>query len=311
MRAVYKVYILYTLEPFMERSFQKSLPAIKKHLLSRSQNVYGYKELAVLIKKNRKEWKLPSYLTASKSLNKLLEKEIIKPTTLVSLNGETTVTRFYIRESSNYELFLSLKPESYLSHSTAIFLHGLNDQIPNTVYVNKEQSKKDSITKVVALSQKDIDNVFSKKQRISQNGFLYKGAKTVLLNGQHTNLLGVIEIKDSLGVPLKITNLERTLIDIAVRPAYSGGVYQVLEAYKGALESANIKLLVSMLKKLKYRYPYHQSIGFYLTKAGYPKTATNMLKKIDFKHDFYLDYSIPEKNKAYDKNWQLFYPKGF
>lgn len=35
---------------------------------------------------------------------------------------------------------------------------------------------------------------------------------------------------------IRVTDLERTLIDIAVRPAYSGGVFEVLEAFKNALK---------------------------------------------------------------------------
>ncbi len=43
---------------------------------------------------------------------------------------------------SVYDLALSLKSEAYLSHQTAIYLHGLTDFQPNNVYVNSEQSKK-------------------------------------------------------------------------------------------------------------------------------------------------------------------------
>ena len=47
-----------------------------------------------------------------------------------------------------------------------------------------------------------------------------------------TNALGVIEIQGSEDETLKVTGIERTLIDIAVRPVYAGGVFEVLKAYK-------------------------------------------------------------------------------
>ena len=50
--------------------------------------------------------------------------------------------RFHHGPFTNYELALSLRPDSYLSHGSAAFLHGLTDQEPEFIYVNKEQSPK-------------------------------------------------------------------------------------------------------------------------------------------------------------------------
>ena len=37
---------------------------------------------------------------------------------------------------------------------------------------------------------------------------------------------------------IRLTNIERTLIDIAVRPVYSGGVFEVLKAYRLAKDKS-------------------------------------------------------------------------
>jgi hypothetical protein len=52
--------------------------------------------------------------------------------------------RYHRGPFSPYELALSLKPGSYLSHGTAAYLHNLADRELGTVYANKEPSFKDS-----------------------------------------------------------------------------------------------------------------------------------------------------------------------
>ena len=64
------------------------------------------------------------------------------------------------------------------------------------------------------------------------------------------------------------------------------------------------------LKQLGYAYPYHQAIGFYMSRAGWPADQVAKIKKIGLNFDFYLDYGTPVSQRAYDKEWRLFYPKG-
>jgi predicted transcriptional regulator of viral defense system len=66
--------------------------------------------------------------------------------------------------------------------------------------------------------------------RISQNVAGYKKYKICILNGMYTDRLGVIEVLHN-GAKISVTDIERTLIDIVVRPGYSGGVSEVLSAY--------------------------------------------------------------------------------
>lgn len=209
---------------------------------------------------------------------------------------------------SKYELVLSLNPKGYFSHYTAVFLHELTEQVPKTIYLNCEQSWKPR--QQTELEQKNIDWAFKRPVRVSNTIADYEGYRVCLLSGKSTKQLGVVEMEGPKGETIPVTGIERTLIDITVRPVYSGGIFEVLKAYRLAKESVSINKLAAILKKLDYVYPYHQAIGFYMERAGvYRESQINLLSKFEMKHDFYLTYQM--KDMEYSKRWRLYYPKGF
>lgn len=216
------------------------------------------------------------------------------------------VVRYIWRAATPFEVALSIKPGSYLSHGTAIFLHNLTNEIPRTIYVNQEQSPKP--TPRGALTQEGIGRAFRNQQRVSKLAYTYSNSQIVVIAGKNTSQLEVGQLDGSAGEKLAVTKLERTLIDSTVRPAYAGGVFHVLEAYAAAKSVLSVNVLLATLKRLEYVYPYHQAIGFYMQRAGYEESRWRRVQELGVKYDFYLAHGLHEPE--YDPTWRLFYPKG-
>lgn len=262
-------------------------------------------QIANILSAYRSEWKLPSGMTFTSFLKFLIDETKLREITIPS-EHYSDEKRYIWDDPSIYSIALSLKPKSYLTHGSAVVLHGLTDQIPKTLYVNYEQSPKPQGS---SLTQESIDRAFANRQRQSNLTYKYEDFQIVVINGKHTDRLEVTQLPGNDGELLNVTKLERTLIDIAVRPNYAGGVVQVLEAFERAKPKVSINTLVATLKKLNYVYPYHQVIGFYMERAGYAESQWQKLLKLGLRFDFYLTYQLPA-NKKCDPKWRLYYPDG-
>ncbi len=217
-----------------------------------------------------------------------------------------TVHRFSWGHASTFRILQSVDTEGYFTHYTAMQIHGLTDQIPKTIYFNVEQPATGGGG---SLSQEGIDRAFRGKCRVSNNVIQFRNLTVCKLNGQNTGQLGVVSTTVE-SEALRVTNLERTLIDATVRPIYAGGVAEVAEAFKNAADRVSVNKLVSYLKKLNYTYPYHQAVGYYLSRAGvFKQSQIDLLKQLPIDFDFYLNYQM--KNPDYNEEWRLFIPKGF
>lgn len=289
-----------------ETRFQIAKKDIISFFEKNPASIFTYTDISKILEENKAFWRLPINLTVGEFIQLLLDGSPLKQHDLYFPNRK--VLRFTWGKVSPFQLGLSLVEKSYFSHYTSLFLHSLTNQIPKTIYINFEQAKKR--VKRQKLLQKNIDYAFSKPARISHNTATFKEYKLCLLNGKFTNNLGVIEIETSEREKLLVTNIERTLIDIAVSPAYAGGVYEILKAYKQAKDKVSINKLAAMLKEIDYIYPHYQRIGLYLEKSGvYKESQLELLKKVSFENDFYLTHQM--EDKEYSKTWRIYYPKGF
>ncbi len=299
----------------LHNNFKKVSGIIISKLENSHTRVFNKKTLKNFLSSNRKSWGESSKrISQDEVIVELVDNEILVRKKLTLKGSKESYIRYLYNSPSPFEVALSLQKDSYLTHSSAVFIHGLNDQIPKTIYVNKEQSKKPpqkkSISPKNTLTQDSINKAFLKPQRRSSSSISFDGYEIVQLGGKNTKRLHVQKASYQ-GLTVETTSLERTLIDIAVRPDYSGGTSQVLETYKNSKDKISINTLQALLKKLDYIYPYHQVICFYLEQSGFPEDKLNIFKeKFTTKFDFFLEYQMPESSKEYSKKWKLYYPKG-
>lgn len=280
-------------------------PDIVKTMSGLKKRVFAQKELDQILSDNRDYWRLTKSTTTHSFIDFLLRNAELKLHRFGFPSRPTN--RYTWGEVPTLEIVQSLQPDGYFSHFTALFLHGLTEQIPKTIYLNSEQQVRSGGG---TLSQAGINRAFANRCRVSSNTAEFRQQKVCMLNGGNTGRLGVTEFQTIENGVVKVTNIERTLIDIAVRPVYSGGVYEVARAYEAAHSRFSVNKLVSYLKNIGYTYPYHQAIGYYLDRTGkYSETQISLLRQIEMEFDFYLTHQ--SKDTQYVKKWRLFVPKGF
>jgi hypothetical protein len=293
-----------TMGQILTNQLKDAKPLIEATFDSLAITAAGIRQLQALLQEHYQNWGLSPDLSFMKFLHFMLKHTKLREVTLKSADYDSQ-TRYVWRNPSVPAVALSLKRNSYLSHETAVFLHGLKDNSAERVYVNREQSPK---PKGSGLSQESLTRAFANKQRESKLTYTYNKSQIVMLNGMFTDRLGVEQKHSPTGEVLDVTSLERTLIDITVRPNYAGGVSAVLDTYKKARNSLVVDRVLNILKRLDYVYPYHQSIGFYLEKAGYPQSDWTRFLKLGISFKFYLTHGLPP-DREYDSTWSLYYPK--
>lgn len=270
------------------------------------RSVFSLKDLGEILRFNSDSWQLAMYTSRSLFVDYLCQKKILQKITM-KFGDDSLITRYGLKgQFSKVELYLSLATHTYLSHYTAMGYHQLTEQIPKTYYVNRELSPKDIIPNT--LTQETIDSAFAKPPRVSHKITKYNGDRVVLLNSKHTGDLGIVkELWDDRFV--RMTNLERTLIDCAVKPEYAGGVYEVAKAFKLAKDRASSNKIFAIFKKLDYIYPFHQVLGFYLELAQFDSIIIKRLAQLPMPHKFYLAKGMQDTD--YSEKWKLFHPKSF
>lgn len=290
----------------MATSLEQAERAVCRFFEESEKRVFNLPELQRLYSNNRDTWKIAKKYSTVDFFEFFASRGHMKIVDLVS-KDYTGFRRFAWESASSFEIALSLRKGAFLSHGSAVFVHGLNDQLPQIVYVNKEQTPK--TRRGESLSQARIDTAFARPQRQAKYLVEWKELRVLLLNGKWTDALEVGSLEGPSGEVLQVTKLERTLIDIVVRPSYAGGVFQLLEAYRGAKNRKfSLGLLLATLQQLDYVYPYHQAIGFLMEKAGFEERLVSRVESLGLPFDFYLAHGI--ENPVYVPKWRLFVPEG-
>ncbi len=287
------------------KKIQEALPQVEDDLSAYEVKIFTRTDIEQIFSENRESWGL-NKKTSVKSFIDFMGSNGLREVRFEFPSRKET--RYLWGDVSPFELAQSLKPNAYLTHRGAMVIHGLTADPPDVIYLNQEQSKlhqRNSNT----LTQEGIDRAFKNKPRLSNEVAEHGGLTVCIVHGQKTGGLGVIEVEGEEGESLRVTDVERTLVDITVRPAYAGGASVVLEAYRRAKGKVSVPRLVEILREMDYVYPFHQAVGFYLDRTGvYEDSELGKLRAIPMEFDFYLENRMEEPD--YSERWRLYYPKG-
>lgn len=268
------------------------------------QRVFTPTQFQRIVADHRELWEIEGSLTTTELIDFLLQASDLSKVTFDFPSRPQT--RYVWGKAHPIEIGQSLlTPKGYLCHSSAMAFHKLSTDEPDVWYLNEEQKPNPASRN--NLTQERMHAAFNKRPRISNNKATYKNNTFCILNGMLTNGLGIISIQQENGLPIRVTSLERTLIDIVVRPFYAGGVEKVLQAYREAAGKFSIESMGALYEELSYTYPYHQAIGFYLSTAGsYNLKEISVFSKMEKSFDFYLAPQI--SCPAHSKEWRIYYP---
>lgn len=172
-----------------------------------------------------------------------------------------------------------LKKKYYISHHSALELHGLAESLFNKVYIT-----------LLNYSQ----------------SFEYKGITYTFVSTKHFFGIERIAYKS---VNISISDLEKTVLDCIRNIHFTGGLEELVKSISG-IPSLNYEKILDYLEQFNEQILYHKT-GFLLEcvkDLSPPKKFLNTLKEHIGKKVYYLD---KEKTSAYNKKWNIMVPKNF
>ena len=284
--------------------FSKS---IKKKLIKHFSNPVRHKHLKehtkLIIGQTR-------YSVVANLLYDLRENGIVNTYKLTAKNSKT-VTLYCSRKLDNvnpYEIAQAMFPQGYFCNLSSIYYHLLTNQVPKVIYTCTSAKR----INVNTVNNNELCRAFIKPHRHTSHVYTFNDYKTIVVERARISDSGVV--KSHLPSTLlpntsHVTCIERALIDAVVSPQYNGGIVSVYTYFRNARDMLNMARLIKIYRQLDFVYPYSQSIGFLLDKAGMSKHASVIYKKFPPDRSFFVDHNA-KTSWVYNEKWKLYYPVG-
>lgn len=269
------------------RKTLKDIYFVLHALASENRHVLSTWRAHVLLRRGRDAFY--PFDKVEKAVRKLDREELIEP-----IQGKTLykVTCPYARPSLNiYELANEAYPAGILSHSSAMELHRLTDQRSYTMHLYEapytpgqtarvpssvnEKSSEESLSTIppgTNLADWRTESLPRNVRLTDHNEYIIQThtTKAIWIFGS--------EILQSQGVDIRVTNVERTLIDGLRNPANCGGLNEVFRAWVRAADDLSVDQLVEYVKRFDQSILY-QRVGFVLEAMGIHHEQLDSWKK--------------------------------
>lgn len=247
-------------------------------------------------------------------IHALLAEGVVRKQILKARNGKTIslYSSHPLEEFGPYELAWAMYPRGYFCNLTAIFHHGLTDQVPNSVYVCHETLQVQHANPAGTPSESMVRSAFIQPHRHTNHVFDFRGPELVVLSRALNSDHGVVATRNQSPCPVgsRVAGLERALIDSVVAPQYNGGITSLPAYFTAARDKLQIDKLLEIYRKLKFVYPYAQSIGFLLELSGMSEQADRIRKVYPPRQRFFLDHNA-KSSWIYNERWMIYSPKEF
>ncbi len=211
------------------------------------------------------------------ALTYLVEDDWIEPVTQeLYIIDESLTGGFRILE---HEIALSLAPEGVISHYSAFNIHDLTFEIPAATYVSVPEGTK------VPTSSPD-------------KPFTFRGSDYRFIPVKKEHLFGV-EQKE-MGSKIRVTDLEKSLLDGLVHPEYCRGIMEVIYAH--SLQTFDIDKLVAYA--LQYGPEIVKRLGWVLEKTDFKGEALSILEEVPI-DDYVLLNPSSKKSGPRNERWHI------
>jgi predicted transcriptional regulator of viral defense system len=179
---------------------------------------------------------------------------------------------------SEEQIVQESNPWAVFGYLTALTHHGLSDLVAKDIYAIASTNE-DHLHRLPLGTTPDdwadVDKAEKNAIKLGSNRLpkTIRHIQIVWSRPREERNFG-IEIAYSFGVPIYMTDPERTLIDCLQTPTKAGGIAKVLEAWKRA-DGADINKIVSYAE-LYQNQVLRQRVGFILSRLGrtHPKLST-------------------------------------
>lgn len=219
---------------------------------------------------------------------------------------------------SPYAIALSLSTHAYVSHYSALYLHGLTLNVPKPIYVKSRRTKaKNPPHEAGELTQEQLDSAFSIPARMTRNIYTFDHEGTtheVYLLEKSAEVDNGITKVPAPHAPsgIAVSGVEKTLVECAVKTNYAGGAGEVLDAFRRARETLKILRMMQLLKNGHYLFPYEKNILFYMDRAGYSERQKKLVaeRSRPDKTGFTTYLEKDMHGKLLDPDIGIYYPQG-
>ncbi len=294
------IYALGMFSKSIEKKLSKyfSVPVRYKHLQEHTERIIGQTR----------------YSIAQNLMQDLLTDGIVNAYKLTARDGKT-VTLYCshkLDKLNPYVIAQAMFPKKYFGNLTSIYYHSLTNQVPKAIYICYEK-KLAKRKKVNTLNNNELRRSFIKPHRHTKHVYTLNDHEIIVVERRAgISCSGVVESHPPstlLPNTSRVTCIERALIDAVVSPQYNGGIVSVYTYFRNARNMLNMTKLIKIYMQLDFVYPYSQSIGFFLDRAGMPKQAAIIYKKFPPERNFYVDHDA-KSSWIYNEKWKLYYPAG-